>query len=517
MMTMKKQNNPNTKIDRPRAGLIRRLLFAVMTAPLSVAVTAQEIENTVTTLSESQTITDRADLPGGIAFVLDGYDIPEGNYSILVENLTQPETLVRINTTAAMQPASTIKTLTTLVALHELGPDYQWPTELYALGPVDSDGNLNGDLLIRGQGDPFLVEEQVRAMLKSLMQQGIQHIHGNLVIDTSAFAEEVWQGSAMDGQSGRAYNVYPHPLLMNFQVNNFIFRPAPEGENEVTILNDPPLHNLIIDNQLTLRQGACNGFQRGIRADVFPAENRIRFSGAFPNRCEQYRMTRSSMKASDYAYGLISLLWQQLGGTLSGDVVEDNSGARLALQPDLQPATVHWSPPLGEIIRSINKYSNNVMTRLLMLTLGHQLEESATTLSAGQQAIYDFLTERQIPHMSLVLDNGSGLSRETRISADDLGAALNFAWHSPYMPEFLASLPLSGMDGTMSTRLTDSTARGRMHVKTGSLDDVAGVAGYVYSQSGDQYLVIVMLNHEAADQGLGQELSDVVLAWTVRQ
>jgi D-alanyl-D-alanine carboxypeptidase/D-alanyl-D-alanine-endopeptidase (penicillin-binding protein 4) len=206
-----------------------------------------------------------------------------------------------------------------------------------------------------------------------------------------------------------------------------------------------------------------------------------------------------------------------LGGTLSGVVVEDNNGARLAQQPDFQPTVVHWSPPLGEIIRSINKYSNNVMTRLLMLTLGHQWDESATTLFAGQQAIYDFLTERQIPHTSLVLDNGSGLSRETRISADDLGAALNFAWHSPYMPEFLASLPLSGMDGTMSTRLTDSSARGRMHVKTGSLDDVAGVAGYVYSQSGDQYLVIVMLNHEAADQGLGQELSDVVLAWTVRQ
>lgn len=506
--------------QRLNASRIPRFRFAVVAATCAFCFTlssaAQETDSLPGTASAQHTIAARADLPGRISLVLDGYNIPEGSYSILVENLTQPNQAIRINTATAMQPASTIKTLTTLVALHELGPDYQWPTEVYTLGEVDSNGNLNGDLLIRGQGDPFLVEEQMRNLLKSLMQQGIQHINGNLILDTSAFDASVWQGDTMDGQSGRAYNVLPHPLLMNFQVNNFIFRPNPDN-NSVTILNDPPLENLHIDNQLTLRQSACHGFQRGIRADVFPEENRVRFSGAFPNRCQQYRMTRATMQANDYAYGLIALLWEQLGGTISGKVEEDRNGTWLAQQPDLQPTVVHWSPPLSEVIRSINKYSNNVMTRLLMLTMGHRLEETGTTVAAGQQAVYKFLTERQISHDSLVLDNGSGLSRQTRISADDLGAALNFAWHSPYMPEFLSSLPLSGMDGTMSSRLTDSTARGRMHVKTGSLDDVAGVAGYVYSESGDQYLVIVILNHDAADRGLGQELSDAVLAWTVRQ
>lgn len=459
----------------------------------------------------------RDDLPGTIAFVLDGYDIPEGSYSIKVENLTRPPaSVININTDTAMQPASTIKTLTTLVALHDLGPDYHWPTEIYALGPIDADGNLNGDLLIRGQGDPFLVEEQVRAMLKALMLEGVRHINGNLVLDSSAFDTSVWQGSAMDGQSGRAYNVMPHPLLMNFQVNNFVFRPSADGNN-VSIQSDPPLSNLTIDNRLMLRQSRCSGFQRGIRADVYPEENRIQFSGTFPNGCQQYRMTRATMNATDYVYGLISLLWQQLGGTLNGEVIEDVDGAYLAGHAELTPTTVHWSPPLSEVIRSINKYSNNVMTRQLLLTLGRSDDDNGVTLEAGQQAVYDFLSERQLPHSSLVLDNGSGLSRQTRISANDLGAALHFAWHSPYMPEFLASLPLSGMDGTMSTRLTDSTARGRMHVKTGSLDDVAGIAGYVYSESGNTYSVIVILNHDDADRGLGQELADAVLAWTVQQ
>lgn len=466
--------------------------------------------------AQPQAIESRTDLPGNIAFVLDGYDIPEGSYGILVENLSQPASTISINTAAAMQPASTIKTLTTLVALHDLGPDYHWPTEIYTLGPVDDNGNLNGDLLIRGQGDPFLVEEQVRAMLKSLMQQGIQHINGNLILDSSAFDTSVWQGSAMDGQSGRAYNVLPHPLLMNFQVNNFLFRPNADG-NGVNILSDPPLENLIIDNQLRLSQSRCSGFQRGIRADVYPEENRIQFSGSFPSGCQQYRMTRATMNAPDYAYGLISLLWQQLGGTLSGGVIEDVNGTHLSEHPELAPTIVHWSPPLSEVIRSINKYSNNVMTRQLLLTMGRSDDTRGVTLAAGQQAVVDFLTERQLPHSSLVLDNGSGLSRQTRISASDLGAALHFAWHSPYMPEFLASLPLSGMDGTMSSRLTDSTARGRMHVKTGSLDDVAGVAGYVYSESGDTYAVVVFLNQNDADRGLGQELADAVLAWTVQQ
>ncbi len=473
-------------------------------------------ENEERSVANEITIDERSALPGRVSFVLEGYDIPEGSYSIVVENLTRPATAVRINADTAMQPASTIKTLTTLAALNHLGPDYHWPTETYALGTVDDQGILNGDLLIRGQGDPFLVEEQLRNLLKSLMQQGIRHINGNLILDTSAFDSSLWQGEAMDGQTGRAYNVLPHPLLMNFQVNNFLFRPS-TGENAVEILTDPPLSNLIIENKLTLRQSACNGFQRGIRADVFPEQNRIRFSGAFPDRCQQYRMTRATMTANDYAYGLIKLLWQQLGGTLNGEVIEDTNGTHLASQPDLTPASVHWSPPLSEIIRSINKYSNNVMTRQLLLTMGRNEGDSGVTLGAGQQAIYEFLAERGIPHSSLIVDNGSGLSRQTRISASDLAAALHFAWHSPYMPEFLASLPLSGMDGTMSSRLNDATARGRMHVKTGSLDDVAGVAGYVYSESGDSYAVVVLLNHADADRGLGQELADAVLAWTVRQ
>lgn len=489
-----------------------------MAGSMSLAYAQEEAQTASATPPETAeaAIGSRRDLPGRIALVLDGYDIPEGSYSILVENLTRSTSTVRINTDTAMQPASTIKTLTTLVALHHLGPDYHWPTEAYALGPVDDEETLNGDLLIRGQGDPFLVEERVRALLKTLRQQGIRHINGNLVLDTSAFSPALWQGESLDGQAGRAYNVLPHPLLMNFQVNNFLFRPSP-GDNTVEILSDPPLENLRIDNRLTLRQSACSGFQRGIRADVFPGENRIQFTGAFPSTCQQYRMTRATMSAHDYAYGLISLLWQQLGGTISGEVIEDTTGSRLSARPNLTPTTVHWSPPLSEIIRSINKYSNNVMTRLLMLTMGRNSNDTGVTLEAGQQAVYDFLAERQIPHQSLVLDNGSGLSRQTRISTSDLGAALHFAWHSPYMPEFLASLPLSGMDGTMSSRLTDTTARGRMHVKTGSLDDVAGVAGYVYSENGDSYAVVVLLNHPDADRGLGQELADAVLAWTVRQ
>ena len=198
-------------------------------------------------------------------------------------------------------------------------------------------------------------------MLKSLMQQGIRHINGNLILDTSAFDSAVWQGSAMDGQSGRAYNVLPHPLLMNFQVNHFLFRPDTDTQR-VHILSDPPLDNLTIDNQLTLRQSACSGFQRGIRADVYPVENRIQFSGAFSNRCQQYRMTRATMNATDYAYGLISLLWRQLGGTFNGDVIEDTNGDHLGADTELTPTIVHWSPPLSDVIRSINKYSNNVMT-----------------------------------------------------------------------------------------------------------------------------------------------------------
>ena len=219
------------------------------------------------------------------------------------------------------------------------------------------------------------------------------------------------------------------------------------------------------------------------------------------------------LDAPAYAYGLFTQLWQELGGEFNGNLKE------MAASTDTLPPPLvsHNSPPLSDVITSINKYSNNMMTRHLLLTLGLTDDGTPATVEKGVSALRSYLDGLGIDHSQMVMINGSGLSRDVRVTSRMLGAALEHGYQIPTMPEFLSSLPLSGLDGTMRTRLTHDGPAGRIHVKTGSLDNVAGVAGYVHAQSGKHYVVIAILNHTSADAGPGQELSDALLNWAWTQ
>ncbi|HLT64647.1 MAG TPA: D-alanyl-D-alanine carboxypeptidase/D-alanyl-D-alanine-endopeptidase, partial [Pseudohongiella sp.] len=449
-------------------------------------------------------------VPAPVQFVINGYKFPQNSYSLYVREVGQQEPLLAVNQNLPLNPASTMKTLTTLAGLELLGPVYQWQTRVYALGEI-SEGTLNGDLLIQGGGDPFLVEENLRALLKNLQRRGVQRITGDLVVDASLYDPAVSQEALIDNDTRRAYNVLPHAMMVNFQTVNFYFEPHSNGR-DVVIQADPALPNLRIRNQLKLQHGACTGFQRGIRFDINEAGDVVTFSGNFPSRCEQYSMTRSVLDAPNYAYGMFSLLWKELGGDFSGKL-------RVQTLPDatLQPLLVHRSPVLADVIKSINKYSNNMMTRHLLLQIGLEKYGAPATVANGVQAVHEYLSALGIDHSSLVLVNGAGLSREARLTTEMLAAVLEHGWSISTMPEFLASLPLSGMDGTLRTRLQSEGPRGSMHVKTGSLDNVAGVAGYVHARSGKHYIVVALVNHNGVDNGPGQELSDALLTWVWNQ
>jgi D-alanyl-D-alanine carboxypeptidase/D-alanyl-D-alanine-endopeptidase (penicillin-binding protein 4) len=153
------------------------------------------------------------------------------------------------------------------------------------------------------------------------------------------------------------------------------------------------------------------------------------------------------------------------------------------------------------------------MTRHLELALGSERYGSPATPAKGQRAILDVLSERGIDTRGLVIGNSAGLSREGRISARQLAAILGAAWRSPYMPEYASSLALAGLDGTMRNRFRKSPATGRMHLKTGRLDDVSAVAGYVTAASGQRLIAVVLVNAPEAHRGPGEELQDAVLQW----
>lgn len=453
---------------------------------------------------------DFGNIPEAVQLVIDGHGLPASSFSLLVQELGAETPLLARNTGIAFNPASAIKTLTTLAALEELGPAFTWRTELYALGPV-SNGVLQGDLLMKGGGDPFLVEEQLRNMLKALQRNGIQHITGNLVLDGSYFDPTVEEAESIDNQNGRTYNTNPNALISNFQAVTFYFYPHPDGRN-VVIRADPQLPNLRITNRLRQVDRPCGGYQRGVSFNINREDiSEIIFEGQFPARCSQYQMTREVLDPAAYTFGLFMQLWTELGGTLDGELIMNT------LPEALDPVLVWNSSPLSDVIKSINKFSNNLMTRHLLLTLGAETLGPPATVEKGIQAVKFYLEDNNLDASLLNMSNGAGLSRETRITTALLNAMLRQAWNSPYMPEYVASLPINGMDGTMRGRLSGRDQSGRMHIKTGTLDQVSAIAGYVYSRSNRVFVVTGIINHELADRGPGVEMMDALLNWVYEQ
>ncbi len=450
-------------------------------------------------------------LPAGVRVVTSGYGLPGDSYALLVQEVGAASPLFAVNADKPMNPASSIKTVTTLAALELLGPAYTWHTELYTLGAVNDDGTLDGDLLIKGGGDPFLVEEYFRNMLKALQRRGVVRISGNLVIDASLFDPSVSAEPMIDDDSNRSYNVLPHPLMVNFQTVTFFFYPHSNG-SDVIIRSDPELPNLKITNQLQLVNGACTGFQRGVSYSEDAADpSALTFSGNFPSRCEEFSLQRAVLDAPTYAYGLFRKIWQELGGEFAGEL-------RMGTAPEGATPLVVWqSEPLSDVIKSINKFSNNMMTRQLLLTIALEKFGEPGTVENGVRAVQEHLGSLGIDHSAMVLANGAGLSRDARMTATLFNDVLQHGYGINTMPEFLASLPLAGEDGTMRTRLRNGGTRGAMHVKTGSLGNVAAVAGYVHARSGRQFVVVSMLNHADADAGPGSELADALLTWAYEQ
>ena len=457
----------------------------------------------------SVTMAQQAELPQPVRHILDIRKVPHDSLSIFVQDVDSGEIVLRWQDDVPRNPASTMKLLTTLVGLDLLGSTYTWNTDVFALGEL-GDGRLDGDLLIRGRGDPFLVTERVWQMLRLVRQAGIYEIDGNLLIDDSYFEVPDHDPAEFDSQPLRAYNVAPNALLMNFKVVRYWFEPD-HDRNAVRVWVDPPLENLRVENKLALRRGYCGGYQRGITITANEAIDKMIFSGRFPTGCKSYAMDRTALSHNEFAYGLFTSVWRESGGEFRG-------GWMNAKAPeDAEPLVSFKSLPLAEIISRVNKNSNNVMARQILYTLSAEVLGPPGTESGGRKVIEDWLADTGIEFPTLTLDNGAGLSREARVSAREFGALLEFAWHKPYMPEYLASMAVSGLDGTLRRKFDDARLTGQAHLKTGSLDHVAAIAGYLQAESGRRSAVVMLHNFEDVHRGPGEEAQVALLRWLYEQ
>lgn len=452
------------------------------------------------------------DLPPEIDRVLTGHGIPATDVSIVVQAVDDTKPTLSHLADVPRSPASVMKTVTTWSALEYLGPAYTWPTEIYFLGAFDG-RKLDGDLGIKGYGDPQLVVEEVWKLLRALRRMGLTEISGDLVLDDSHFAVDEPDPGAFDGQPYRTYNVVPSALLMNFKAVQFQFM-ADSARGRVNVATEPVLSNLKIDNNLTLVDGACAGYNAGISFNhADPDElDHVVLDGKFSRRCNVYGLGRTVLQHDTFAFGLFSSLWKEVGGSFSGKMRK----AQIPL--DATPALVWQSRPLGEVVRSINKNSNNVMTRQLLYTLGAEAVGVPGTRENGVAVVRELLAARGLDTSSLMLQNGAGLSRDERASMQLLVDLLRAAYASPYAPEFIASLSLGGLDGTTRGRFgrfDAAPASQVMHLKTGRLDHVSAVAGYVRAANGRTYVVAVVMNSPDAHRGPGQELEEAVLRYTL--
>ena len=445
------------------------------------------------------------ELPEPVRARLNLREVPAESVSIYVADVETGEVVLDWLGDEPRNPASTLKLMTTLAALDILGPAYRWQTHVYALGPMEN-GRLDGDLLLRGTGDPFLVTERVWQLTRALRRTGLETIDGDLVIDDTYFEVGSYDPGAFDQQPLRAYNVAPNALLMNFKVVRYWFTPDAETGG-VHIELDPPLDNVAIDNRLKLANAACRGFQRGIAINANESVDTMTFSGAFPSRCRRYAMDRTALSHAEYARGLFSAMWRANGGAISG-------GLELGVAPEEEEPILSFdSLPLGDAISRVNKYSNNVMARQLLFTMSAEVLGAPGTEAGGRQVIENWLLDKGLDLNSLSMANGAGLSRDARVSAHDMTTLLAWAWRQPFMPEYLASMALSGLDGTLRHRLGGRGLDGRAHLKTGSLDHVAAIAGYLQAESGRRYVLSILHNYEDIHRGYGEEVQEALIRW----
>lgn len=436
-----------------------------------------------------------AGLPPSVAQELRAAGISLAAVAVVTQAVDDAHPRVALNAESLMNPASTMKLLTTFAALDLLGPAFTWQTEALISGRLE-DGVLEGDLILRGGGDPRLTRENFGRLLSEMRSRGLREIRGDLVLDRSAFAVEGSDPGAFDGESMRPYNVAPDALLVNFNALSVTLVPAAASAT-VSALIEPSLANLDLVNRIQLDPAAeCGDWREGLRADVFPHGVTVRLvlSGRYPARCREQRWNIALPDHTAFVAGVFRTLWQELGGQLAGQVREGLT------PPEAHPFAVLPAPTLGEVVRDINKYSNNVMARQLFLTLGLAAGHRPAGAADGAAAITRWLATRRLDFPGLVLENGAGLSRRERISAASLARLLHAAWRSPVMPELMASLPVVAVDGTMKKHLHENGVAGQAHIKTGSLEGVKSLAGYVLDRQGRRWIVVFLVNHPRAAQ-----------------
>ena len=476
-----------------------------------------------------------AQLPPNIEAMLRASNMPDSALGLAVMRLSDGKLIWSRQLDQPMQPASTMKVLTAIVGLERLGPAYRSRVEL-TTGATVIDGVLKGDLTLRGLGNTDITWEDFQRMLLNLRQKGVREVDGNLRVDRTFFEPSRLDLGVppFDESPEFRYNVIPDALLINMNLAQFDIASTDDG---FQVRLTPRLQGVNVISNMSLVDRACEKWEDGwkIPTTVYAdsGEVRVYLEGAFPKNCA-ISTNLNVVDRTEYTGRLFRHLWRELGGTFKGLVMELATADAAALPGSADAPRVlaeHRARPLAEVTRNINKVSDNTITRMIFLTLGTganraddagaKIVESAgtsaaesngaSTASKAEREIRAWLKKNAIDDAGLVLDNGSGLSRSERISPRQLAGVLQAAYRSKWAPEFLSSLPIVAVDGSMRSRLKGSPAAETARIKTGGLRNVVSVAGYVTDAVGEPHVVVGMINDDRAARAGGRAILDALL------
>ena len=445
------------------------------------------------------------DLPRPVRAALTEAKVPVEAVGAVVEPVEGGAPVVTHQADLAMNPASVMKLVTSYAALDLLGPAFTFHTDALVTGTL-TEGSLDGDLVIRGGGDPKLTYERLWQLMHQLRSRGLREIRGDIVIDRGYFAPPAKEAAPFDSEPRRAYNVGPDAFLVNFQSVQFTFDPSGQG---VRVTAEPDLPNIEITTQLRAVPGPCGWWRRGLRYEVEQNGllSQVSFAGTIPAECPARTFTLSVLDAQANAEAMLRWTWSEAGGILRGKVRSAPAPADARLLYRFE------SEPLASLVHDMNKFSNNVMARHIYLALSAELAGGPGNEAASRDIVMRWLGDKGIDARGLVIGNGSGLSRDSRISATTLAALLRSAWASPLMPELAASLPVFATDGTLKLRPAAGAA-GHAHLKGGTLDGVQAIAGFVIDARGKRWIVVMMANH--ANANAAQPALDALVEWVFK-
>lgn len=460
-----------------------------------------------------------AQLPVPVSQLMATSNIPEDAIGVLV--LRGDSALVSHLADRPMQPASTMKLVTTLIGLEQLGPVFRGRTELRSAGTLTGD-TLRGDLVLRGGADTDLTGEVLTNMLQALRNQGVRKIDGSLVLDRALFnpARTDVGLPPFDESPDAYYNVIPDALLIN---KNMLLLDMRSNGKSVQLAVQPALDRVTVESVFTLIDAPCARWEDGWKQPqiVRDANGAIRvvLAGTFPRNCVASNSI-NVLDRQDYVDRLFREQWKRVGGEITGPTVDGVAAG------DARILAEHASRSLPEVVRDINKPSDNALARTLFLSLGsletdpargsRPMAGTGPTALRSDMVVRDWMRAKGIDDTGFVIDNGSGLSRSEKISPLQMAGLLRAGLRSKWAPEFMASLPIVGVDGTMRRRLKESPAAERARMKTGTLRNVTAIAGYVPDANGQQCVVVAMINTERSTEGKGRLVLDALVDWVAR-